>query len=148
MITEQILWYDIVHIGGSDKMHNRQTHFLCQQSGSQISKISTRHGNDYISIFVRWQLLECTPGWEGNWTHDCFLVFAWGDRHLVAVNYAPNQSQCHARLPFADLGGKQWRLQDQLSAVGCDWNGDDLQGRGLYLDMAPWQAAVFSLKAL
>ena len=25
----------------------------------------------------QWQLLECTPGWDGNWTHDCFLVFAW-----------------------------------------------------------------------
>ena len=24
-----------------------------------------------------WQLLECTPGWDGNWTHDCFLAFAW-----------------------------------------------------------------------
>ena len=29
-----------------------------------------------------------------------------------------------------------------------DWNGDDLQGRGLYLDMAPWQTAVFSLQKL
>ena len=25
----------------------------------------------------QWQLLECTPAWEGNWTNDCFLVFAW-----------------------------------------------------------------------
>ena len=31
-----------------------------------------------------------------------------------AVNYAPNQSQCYVRLPFADLGGRQWRLEDQL----------------------------------
>jgi glycosidase len=23
-----------------------------------------------------WQLLECVPAWDGNWTHDCFLVFA------------------------------------------------------------------------
>ena len=27
------------------------------------------------------------------------------ERLLVAVNYAPNQSQCYVRLPFADLGG-------------------------------------------
>ncbi len=25
----------------------------------------------------QWQLLNCTPAWEGNWTSDCFLVFAW-----------------------------------------------------------------------
>ena len=97
----------------------------------------------------QWQLLECTPGWEGNWTHDCFLVFAWRgpDREtlVVAVNYAANQSQCHVRLPFADLAGQKWLLRDQLSAASFDWNGDDLQGRGLFLDMAPWQACVFSL---
>src|SRR5512139_512507 len=55
----------------------------------------------------QWQLLECDPAWEGNWTRDCFVAFAWqgpdGERLLVAVNYAPNQSQCYVRLPFADL---------------------------------------------
>ena len=24
-----------------------------------------------------WQLLECRPAWEGNWTSDCFVAFAW-----------------------------------------------------------------------
>jgi hypothetical protein len=96
-----------------------------------------------------WQLLDCAPGWDGNWTNDCFLVFAWhghaDERYVVAVNYASNQSQCHVRLPFANLSGKKWRLQDQLSPAAYDWNGDDLQGRGLFLDMAPCQASVFLL---
>jgi len=96
-----------------------------------------------------WRLLECVPAWDGNWTHDCFLAFAWegsdGARLLVAVNYAPNKSQCHVRLPFADLGGKNWRIEDQLDTAGYDWNGDDLQSRGLFLDMTPWKACVFAL---
>lgn len=96
-----------------------------------------------------WQLLACDPAWEGNWTHDCFVAFAWqhadGERVIVAVNYSPNQSQCQARLPFADLGNKKWRLLDQMNGASYDWNGDDLQARGLYLDMAPWQASVFSI---
>jgi hypothetical protein len=95
----------------------------------------------------QWRLLDCTPAWDGNATHECFVAFAWegpaAERLLVVVNYAPNQSQCHVRLPFADLGGKQWRLEDQLASAGYDWSGDDLQGRGLFVDMAPWQAAVF-----
>jgi hypothetical protein len=94
-----------------------------------------------------WQLLECAPGWEGNGSNDCFLVFAWrspgGQPLLIAVNYASNQSQCHVRLPFADLAGKKWRLQDQFSSVSHEWNGDDLVGKGLYIDAAPWQASVF-----
>ena len=97
----------------------------------------------------QWQLLEPTPGWDGNWTHDYFLAFAWqggaGDRFVVAANYAPNQSQCHVRLPFPDLGGKKWCFKDQLSPAVYDWNGDDLDARGLFLDMAPWQACVFSV---
>ncbi len=96
-----------------------------------------------------WQLLECVPAWDGNWTWDCFLVFAWqgaGDERLVVtVNYAPNQSQCHVRLPFTDLGNSQWRLKDLLGDATYDWTGNDLQGRGLYLDERPWSARVFAL---
>jgi hypothetical protein len=96
-----------------------------------------------------WQLLECVPAWDGNWTWDCFLVFAWqgsGDERLLAtVNYAPNQSQCHVRLPFTDLGNSRWRLKDLLSDAAYDWDGNDLQGRGLYLDERPWSTRVFSM---
>jgi hypothetical protein len=98
----------------------------------------------------RWQLLECVPAWDGNWTADCFVAFAWqgpdSERLLVAVNYAPNQSQCYLRLPFTDLRGSQWRLADQIGSATYDRDGNDLQSRGLYLDMPPWQASVFSLK--
>ena len=67
---------------------------------------------------------------------------------MVAVDYSSNQSQCHVRLPFLDLVRKKWQLRDQLSPASYNWNGDDLQARGLYLDMAPWQACVFSLVRL
>ena len=96
----------------------------------------------------RWQLLECMPAWDGNWTWDCFVAFAWQgpdeERLVVAVNYAPNQSQCRLRLPFTDLAGKRWRLHDRLTSAVYDREGADLQSHGLFLDMAPWQAAVFS----
>jgi len=32
----------------------------------------------------QWQLLECTSVWEGNWTCDCFLAFAWFRRRAAA----------------------------------------------------------------
>lgn len=97
---------------------------------------------------VYWDL-ECTPAWDGNWTNDCFLVFAWQSPKreylVVAVNYAPNQSQCYVRLPFVDLAGSRWQLLDQFSPARYEWNGDDLHGRGLFLDLAPWQACAFLL---
>lgn len=97
----------------------------------------------------QWQLLECVPAWEGNWTWECFLAFAWqgqdGERLLVTVNYTPNQSQCYVRLPFPDLGNGQWQLQDLLGDAIYDREGNDLQAYGLYLDEPSWKASVFSL---
>jgi glycosidase len=100
----------------------------------------------------QWQLLECVPAWDGNWTWDCFVAFAWqggdGERLVVAVNYAPNQSQCYIRLPFADLGDHQWRFQELVGTpVEHDRDGKDLQARGLYLDVPAWGTCIFSLKA-
>jgi len=99
-----------------------------------------------------WRLLECTPAWEGNWTWDCFVAFAWEgakeQRIVVTVNYAANQSQCYLRLPFSDLRGRQWRLRDQLGDARYDRNGNDLASAGLYLDMNPWQAQIFSIEEI
>lgn len=99
-----------------------------------------------------WQLLHCTPGWDGNPSAEAFLVASWrddaGQTLVVAVNYAAHRSQCHVPLPHADLAGRRWRLRDQLGAEAWDWNGDDLTGKGLYLDMAPWQAAAYLLQRI
>jgi hypothetical protein len=96
-----------------------------------------------------WQLLECVPAWDGNWTSDCFLAFAWqgggGERLLAVVNYAPNQSQCYVRLPFGDLHNGQWRLQDLLSETKYDRDGSDLDSRGLYVDVPAWRCHAFTM---
>ena len=63
---------------------------------------------------------------------------------MPQATFAPNQSQCYVRLPFTDLAGGQWRLQDRLGSAVYVREGDDLQSRGLFPDTAPWQAAAFS----
>src|SRR5262249_41757245 len=96
-----------------------------------------------------WQLLDCTPAWDGNWTVDCFIAFTWrgkdGKRLVVAVNYAPNQSQCYVQLPFDDLTGKTWVLNDLTSLGIVEREGDDIASGGLYLDMLPWDYNVLEL---
>ncbi len=98
----------------------------------------------------RWQLLECRPAWDGNWTSDCMIAFAWEgsgeNRLLVSVNYAPNHSQCRVQLPFAGLGNADWRLQNLLGDATYDRHGGDLETNGLFLDVPPWDAAVFTLE--
>ena len=97
----------------------------------------------------QWQLLDCAPAWDGNWTWDCFICFAWqapGEIPLiVAVNYASNQSQCFAKIPFDEICGHNVRMQDLLSPVAYERDGDELRARGLYLDMPAWGCHVFKL---
>ena len=49
------------------------------------------------------------------------------------------------RLPFADLSGGLWRLQDQIGDAAYDRDGDELTSRGLYLDLPPWRVHAFLL---
>jgi glycosidase len=98
----------------------------------------------------RWRLLDCTPAWEANWTSDSFLAFVWQgpgeeERLLVVVNYAPNWSQCFARLPFPDLTGRTVEFKDLMSPASYDRDGDDLLARGFYLDMPAWGYHVFEI---
>jgi hypothetical protein len=103
----------------------------------------------------RWQLLECRPAWSDNRTWKQFIVFSWeGDpegnsadanRLLIAVNYGPNSGQCYVPLPFANLRGRKFLLRDLMSPARYERNGNDMAGRGLYLDMPEWAFHVFEM---
>jgi glycosidase len=145
------------HDGQFEGRKKRISPHLCRRPDEPVDAELARFYGRLLSVLRRpvvrdgrWQLLECLPAWEGNWTWDCVLAFAWqgegSDWLLVAVNYAANQSQCFVRLPFTDLGSRQWRLVDQMGKGVYARDGNDLETRGLYLDMAPWQVAVFSLE--
>jgi hypothetical protein len=98
----------------------------------------------------RWQLLESVPAWDGNGTSDAFIAFAWesdaGERVIACVNYAAHPSQCYVRLLFTGLGGRQWRLRDLLGDAQYERDGNELQSRGLYLDVPAWRHQVFEMK--
>jgi hypothetical protein len=99
-----------------------------------------------------WRLLDRAAAWDGNWTSNCFVYFAWQRSEcpplVVVVNYASNQSQCCLRLPFDELRGRTVRAQDLMSSAAYEWNGDELSHRGLYLDMPKWGYHVFKLETL
>ena len=96
-----------------------------------------------------WQLLDCVPAWDGNWTSSGFLTWTWrgsgGTRLIVAVNYADHQSQGYVRLPFDELGGRTVRLADLMSPATYDRSGSELVSRGLYLDLPAWGYHVFDV---
>jgi hypothetical protein len=96
-----------------------------------------------------WRLLECAPAWDGNWSSECFIAAIWddeeGQRRLVAVNYADNQSQCYVRLPVQEPHGQALKFKDLFGAASYVRDENDLASRGLYLDMGPWAFHVFEI---
>ncbi|MBP1599377.1 MAG: alpha amylase, catalytic region [Acidobacteria bacterium] len=149
----------LFHEGQFEGRKIRLPVFLCRRPVEPVDRNLKQFYDRLLSVLrhpvVRngqWQLLECIPAWEGNWTRDCFVTFGWegpdGERLLVAVNYAPNQSQCYIRLPFKDLGNGHWRMQDLLGDAQYDRDGNDLQSRGLYLDVPPWHCHAFTMTRL
>ncbi len=98
----------------------------------------------------QWQLLECVPAWNGNSSSENFIAFAWqnsaGEKVLAAVNFSGRPAQCYMRLSFIETGGHQWQLRDWLGTAIYQRDGNDLQARGLYLDVGPWCGHVFDVK--
>lgn len=96
-----------------------------------------------------WQLLNCTPAWDGNETWKDFISFIWEDaerkRLLIIVNYSPHVGQCYVTLPCKDLAGKLYHLKDLMNLIVYDRPGDCLVS-GLYFDMPEWSYHVFDLQ--
>jgi glycosidase len=147
------------HHGQCEGRKKRISPHLCRAPNEPVDEELRRFYARLLNVLrqqvVRdgqWQLLECTPASQSNTTWDCIVAFSWqggdGQRLLVTVNYAANQSQCYVRLPFSDLGDRVWRLRDLIGDAIYDRDGKDLRAGGLYLDLSPWKASVFQLTQL
>ena len=96
-----------------------------------------------------WQLLDCGAAWTGNWTHECFVAYAWQlPGHaplLILVNYSPHQSQCRIAWPFQSLEAITWQCRDVLAdnpgqTVPREWI-----THGIPWDAGAWQVAVLAM---
>jgi glycosidase len=97
----------------------------------------------------QWRLETCRSSWPGNETNSQFVVTSWqaGEKRLVsAVNYGPAQAQCYVSFTMTGLPGRSFTLVDLLSEEQYRRSGDELAGKGLYLDMPPWGRQIFELR--
>jgi hypothetical protein len=98
-----------------------------------------------------WRLLAPIEAWPGNWTWAGFVPALWegmnGECLMAVVNFQPNQAQCYVRLPVGELAGHPLNLIDLLGPARYRREGDDLMGRGLYLDLPPWGFHLFRIEA-
>src|SRR4051794_35498960 len=91
--------------------------------------------------------LGARRGWEGNETWRNLIAWGWrdgGPRKLVVVNLGDAPASGHVSLPWDDLRGRKWRLDDAASGDSYDRSGDDLRD-GLYVALDPWGWHFFDL---
>jgi glycosidase len=144
------------HQGQFEGRKKRISPHLVRAPQEPINKELEMFYNKLLDVLKRplfrtgnWQLLNCTPAWEGNFSNDSYISFIWynagKEKVVVAVNYSDFQSQCYIKLPFQDIGTDYWILQDLISGNTFGREGTDLQSAGLYLDEPGWRTYVFSL---
>jgi glycosidase len=95
-----------------------------------------------------WQLGE-RSGWSGNDTWQNLVVWGWrGEtRKLVVVNLGDEPASGHVSLPWDDLRGQVWHLDDEFGGESYERSGDDLR-EGLYVALDPWACHLFTLASL
>jgi hypothetical protein len=87
-----------------------------------------------------WQLCGCA-GWPDNESYRSLVAWAWTNadaRHLVVVNLSAAPAQARVALPWDDLGGRSWALDDLLSGARFERDGNELAGDGLFVELGPW----------
>ena len=96
-----------------------------------------------------WRLCE-RSGWPDNQSHLNVLAWCWakeGERALVVVNFREEASQARVHVPWDEVRGRSWRLQDALSGAVYERSGDEMRDAGLYVDLGPWQCHLFQVGA-
>ena len=94
-------------------------------------------------------MLEPQPAWSGNPSHDRLFAFWWAlddRRRLAVINFAPDHSQAFFRLPRIPTEAAMVRFRDALSDRSYDRNREEVETRGMYLDMPGYDVHLFKIE--
>jgi hypothetical protein len=97
-----------------------------------------------------WRICE-RSGWPDNQSSQNILAWCWSmtdERRLIIVNFSDLTSQALVRVPWDELRGRTWCLNDMLSGEIYDRSGDEMRDSGLYVDLKPWRFHCFRVNPL
>jgi glycosidase len=135
-----------VHVSRKPLEEDDATITLFYKNLLDCLKLPVVHGGE-------WQLLDCTPAWDGNWTWDSFIAFAWTDyatreQLLAIVNYSDHHSQCYVDIPQVEQPGAKksylhLMLADSSSTRAIQTLDATNTDNKLLVDFPPWGFEVF-----
>jgi hypothetical protein len=63
------------------------------------------------------------------------------------VNLSDEHAQARVHLPWDDLDGHSWTLEDRLASRSLERDGHELASEGLYVALEPWGSHFFGLSS-
>jgi hypothetical protein len=144
----------LLHEGQFEGRKVRLPVFLCRRPAEPIDQdLAAFYGrllketNHDVFRNGEWRLCE-RSGWPDNQSCRNILAWCWikdDERRLIIVNFSAASSQALVRVPWDELRGKTWRLDDRLSGETFERSGNDMRDAGLYVDLKPWQCHLFQV---
>lgn len=92
-----------------------------------------------------WKLCR-VKGWPDNYSFQNLVAWAWesqGEKFALILNFSETPSQGMVKLPWEELSGSRWLLQDLLEGETYRRDGSKMFGEGLFVDLAPWRGHLF-----
>jgi hypothetical protein len=93
---------------------------------------------DFIS--GTWRLCE-RSGWSNNMSYTNLVSWSWekgSARCFIVVNLSDTRSQGRVKIPWDDLKGHLWQLEDVFLSAAYIRDGDEIEKQGLYVDLPAW----------
>jgi Alpha amylase, catalytic domain len=94
-----------------------------------------------------WRLCETSGRQDGGDATEPLIAWSWDGEHrwLVIVNFGAADASGYVRAPWNVTAGRPLRLSDPIAGTSVIRSGDDL-GRGLAVELGPWQWRVFAVE--
>jgi hypothetical protein len=89
-----------------------------------------------------WRLCE-RSGWPDNQSYQNLLAWCW-----AVINFRQEGAQARVHVPWDELRGKDWRLEDVLSGESYERNGSEMRDGGQFVDLGPWECHLFQVRTL
>lgn len=98
-----------------------------------------------------WKLLDTDPTSPGNPGYQRALGHQWilgEERRIVAVNLSDQPAQFFLPVDMPQLAGQNSLLHDLLNDEDYTRSGDDMLGRGLYVDLPGYGSHIFDVRRI
>jgi hypothetical protein len=142
----------LFHEGQFEGRRIRIPVFLARRPEEPVDEPLRSFYHQLLDLVSNWGLREGEwrmgepSGWPDNSSFHNLLTWCWrgaAEPYLIVVNFSDTGAQGRVLLPWDDLGGRSWRLQELFTGTVYERDGAEMRDSGLYVELGPWGYHLF-----